>query len=817
MSVLRAAVLVCEDKEVWSDLGPIWARALFGAEGEEGDSGAQEVLVRHAGDDEEHLQQEGEAAGRLAAGPRQEVVFFNVVKRELPRKDLLFRSGQDGGIDLIVLTGSRHSVNDPDQAEWLGPLEDLVRLVVRERPAGFEERTLVRPRVIAGCFGAQVVAKALGGQVAKNPDSRFVFGAERIEPTPALGLMRWAPLGAGPMRVLESHGECVETLPPGSVHLASSPSCRNEMFFIPVLAPNVEPNAPGGVLALQSHPEFEIEHMLDRILPSIDAAGLVDARQASQGVASMDEGPLNDSRLLAMLRSFAWGETVSARVALDNSINSEHGNDSNQERLEHLVNGLREAFHAECRRLASSYEEALAAYRAKDPSTAAGEADANYATYSSESDKQRVACAEALLRGEAGLPDLLSGDFPQGHGDRATVIDSSKNLERLPFSDANRERFAMRGMHTMNILCVAATRVGALGRPLVFSGGADKLFCATDPATGRQAFGPFRCTAPVVGIKFRPKTTMTTTTTTTKNCEQPEALVICMDGKVNLLRTKASLADLVSQEGASTLSETGMELVPGSEIIKGHTKMATALAWSEDGAWFASAGRDHTVHVYQVGSQVGDDANAGASDRPIQHARTLQCADCPDALAFVECLGSLCLVVAVRGDYRLQYLCVERREDSATLPVGSVLKVNMNAKGDDFVSFSVLDMACAPGGLPILAVATDKSRIILFKAGSTQQFRNLYGHTCSEFSRSRIAWDPTGRYVVSNSETPVGIVVWDVATGEKVQELQGHAQSIRDVAVLDEDCAPFAGHVLTCSFDRSVQLFPPALESSKKG
>mmetsp|Transcript_4073 Transcript_4073/g.8778 ORF Transcript_4073/g.8778 Transcript_4073/m.8778 type:complete len:820 (+) Transcript_4073:87-2546(+) len=803
IKVLRVAVLVCEDTEEWNDLGSIWAKAIFGGSDltdlNEETQHNTPVQVRHGGQDNassllSHLHAKDQQEGLVSNNDSDkchsglnsvhEVIFFNAFERELPRKDLLFRSGQDGGIDVVIITGSRHSVNDPEQAEWVNTLEDLVRLLVKGRPNGTNETMLARPRIVAGCFGCQLVARALGGQVAPNPDGKFVFGAETIVPSPAMSLFPWAPIQANPMRILESHGECVESLPPGAVLLASSKSCKHEIFYVPVLAEGTSFGGSGGILAMQSHPEFELIHMFDRILPSIDAAGLLSAMEASTGISSMEEEPLDDDRLLGLIRSFIQGERIDIM---------KHFSTNDSPELLDIISSMRESFRDEIARVTSTYEATLANLRARSSLDGNDDGVDNvYNTYSQESDVNKYALAEALLRGEAKLPGALGSQFPPGLGHRAAMIHVNNTSLVPPFSDQNENVQTYSGIHSMNILCCAGAFFNSFQRPLLLSGAADKLLCIVDPSTGQMPVAPYVCSAPVLCIRIRP------------GFETGDhVLVACMDGKIEFLHivSKSAISKEESfkpdKQIANSSSNYGWASWESSDQIQNHGKMATALAWSIDGQWFATAGRDNKVHVYTF-NQTGD----------IVHSQTMQCADCPEALTFVPCFGSTCLAVAVRGEFRMQYLCVARVEPQATLPVGSIVRVNMNAKGDDFVSFTVLDMACAPGGVPILAVATDKSRIILFKAGSSQQLRNLYGHTCTEFSRSRIAWDPSGRFLISNSEGNSAIVVWDVVTGEKIQELHGHTQSVRDVAILNTNCGVLSYNVLSCSFDKTIQLHP---------
>lgn len=61
------------------------------------------------------------------------------------------------------------------------------------------------------------------------------------------------------MHLLESHGDCVTDLPQGATWLATSASCRNEMYLM-----------GRNILAMQSHPEFLYPSIIsDDILPDV--------------------------------------------------------------------------------------------------------------------------------------------------------------------------------------------------------------------------------------------------------------------------------------------------------------------------------------------------------------------------------------------------------------------------------------------------------------------------------------------------------------------------------------------------------------------
>ncbi|CAK9012556.1 Putative glutamine amidotransferase YLR126C [Durusdinium trenchii] len=735
---MRVAVVVCEDSPKWADLGDVWRDKLLRGQGE-GGTQADEVHV------------------------------FDATKGSLPRKEMLFRAGADGGFDGMVLTGSRWSANDEDKP-WIESLAELVRFVALERVE--DEAKIERPRIVASCFGCQLVAKALGGAVDKNTSGKFVFRAETVSPAAALQLFSWAPTELRPMKLFESHGEFVAELPLGAVHLASSPSCPNEMFFVPPLA-NGSETSQGGILAFQSHPEFDLEHMLDRLLPSLESKGLIDGAGAAEALASFDASPDSDE-LLLVIRRFLRFE--------DGPVNTPTTD---------TVMDLRKTFERELARIASQYEAEIARIQGGLPGPASrSKQDKAEARLFTSHDKEWQARAEAVLRGDATLPEVSTRTWEPGAGDRAAVAPGAVLLGKGKDSTTCT---TLAGVHVSNVL---GAQFGSVKLPdgtlktLTVSGGADKkvVLCdpsAKEPSSTNHPLSSVVLEAPVIRIAVRPKDERCTT------------IVAGMDGKVHLLAVDPS----------SNLQLKQCE-VPG---IKQHSKLCTAGAWSPCGMWFATASRDNSVNIYQT-----TEGPSGIAEASL--VSSLVCGDCPDALDFVHCFGALCLIIGVRNDFNLQYVVLHHlSEHEHSVAEGSVVKTNMNENGDDFVSFSVLDVAAAPGDLALVAVATDRSRIIIFRAGSAHQHRNLYGHNCSEYARSRISWHPSGQFLASNSESDLSIFVWDVVTGQAVFKLEGHKLSVRDVSfcgtgVLDPS---MRGCLVSTSFDRTIKVWKQLAENDE--
>lgn len=131
--------------------------------------------------------------------------------------------------------------------------------------------------------------------------------------------------------------------------------------------------------------------------------------------------------------------------------------------------------------------------------------------------------------------------------------------------------------------------------------------------------------------------------------------------------------------------------------------------------------------------------------------------------------------------------------------------LNMNANGDAFVSFNVMDIAFSPNGKYIL-LTTDKSRSIMLLRDTAVQVRNFYGATNDEYSQARGGWSRNGDVVYSTSQDNV-IVAWDVPSQREVGRLKAHSKLIRDF-----DAHPTRECLVSCSYDKTIRIWeaPPS-------
>ena len=136
------------------------------------------------------------------------------------------------GFSGLCFMGGPMSVNDP--LPWIEPVCALIRnAVARDVP------------VIGHCLGGQLISKALGGEVTRNPVREIGWGTA----SGADGAIahHWLGSFAGnPCTVFHWHGETF-SIPPGATRLLASTHCANQMFAL------------GTHLAMQCHVEMTPE------------------------------------------------------------------------------------------------------------------------------------------------------------------------------------------------------------------------------------------------------------------------------------------------------------------------------------------------------------------------------------------------------------------------------------------------------------------------------------------------------------------------------------------------------------------------------
>ena len=172
-------------------------------------------------------------------------------------------------VDGFIITGSKSSAYD--DKEWIRDLERLV-----------QELHARRKKMVGICFGHQVIARALGGTVAKS-DKGWGVGVNvyRVTELPVQGDDEVRGDALGVLKLVASHQDQVTVLPPGARNVVSNDHCVNAGFVM-----------SDHVLTLQGHPEFSAEYSEAIMAFRYDMIG---AERVAQGRASLvthqHEGP----------------------------------------------------------------------------------------------------------------------------------------------------------------------------------------------------------------------------------------------------------------------------------------------------------------------------------------------------------------------------------------------------------------------------------------------------------------------------------------------------------------------------------------------
>lgn len=155
------------------------------------------------------------------------------------------------------ITGSALSVYD--DIPWIHHLVDFTK-----------ELHLNRKKTIGICFGHQMVAHALGGQVIRSPKGWGV-GVRQFN---VVKKERWMSIEANQVSLLFSHQDQVIQLPREATLLASDDFCEFQMSQI-----------GDHILTLQGHPEFSVKFARDRLISQKD---FIEDKTYSRAMASYD-------------------------------------------------------------------------------------------------------------------------------------------------------------------------------------------------------------------------------------------------------------------------------------------------------------------------------------------------------------------------------------------------------------------------------------------------------------------------------------------------------------------------------------------------
>lgn len=158
----------------------------------------------------------------------------------------------------LVFMGGPMSVND--DLPWIAPVLELIRKAVAADVP-----------VLGHCLGGQLMSKALGGSVGRNPIKEIGWGEIEVADNPEA--RAWFEPDLKRFESFHWHGETF-TIPPGGVRIMGNRNCENQGFVV------------GKNLGMQCHVEMT-EQLIDSWCES--GAEEIAGSKASPAVQSAEQ------------------------------------------------------------------------------------------------------------------------------------------------------------------------------------------------------------------------------------------------------------------------------------------------------------------------------------------------------------------------------------------------------------------------------------------------------------------------------------------------------------------------------------------------
>ncbi|KAI1177918.1 putative class I glutamine amidotransferase [Nemania sp. FL0916] len=165
--------------------------------------------------------------------------FHDVVRDSTAYPDL-------ESIDAVLITGSKYDAFDGD--EWILRLTEFTKRCLNSG----------RIRVIGVCFGHQIIGRALGAKLGRNPRGWEVSVVEHELTDEGKRIF-----GMEKMSIHQMHRDAVLSAPAGVAQLARTDVCATQAMYV-----------PGQLISVQGHPEFT-EEMVRELLNARKSSGII--------------------------------------------------------------------------------------------------------------------------------------------------------------------------------------------------------------------------------------------------------------------------------------------------------------------------------------------------------------------------------------------------------------------------------------------------------------------------------------------------------------------------------------------------------------
>ena len=158
--------------------------------------------------------------------------------------------------DGYLITGSKLSVYD--DVQWIRDLEVFINLLHSKKKS-----------LLGVCFGHQLIAKALGGEVTKSKEG-WVLGLQKYT---FHNNFPWLENINEDIKLIHSHQDQVINLPEGTTLVASNELVPNAMYFV-----------EDHIMSIQGHPEFTNKYAYDVVCKRRDILGEERFKSAEQSL-----------------------------------------------------------------------------------------------------------------------------------------------------------------------------------------------------------------------------------------------------------------------------------------------------------------------------------------------------------------------------------------------------------------------------------------------------------------------------------------------------------------------------------------------------
>lgn len=257
-----------------------------------------------------------------------------------------------------------------------------------------------------------------------------------------------------------------------------------------------------------------------------------------------------------------------------------------------------------------------------------------------------------------------------------------------------------------------------------------------------------------------------------------------MDGSHALVRWSPPKSELLPSQQ-----------LPGEVLQRwsDHSKYVVRAEFSTTtGVYLATASYDRKVNIYRARDGY---RSVYCDEGAIPHYEKLHTARFDTIVESLCFIDDKTLVIAVRDNNHLYYMDISEQDEGDGAPaLVTDTRYNMNANGDDHVSFTAMHLSMSPPIVvdahhpdgPVtqrfLLVSTDQEsgRAILFQPHSAVQVQNFYGPRIDGYSQPRHCWHASGRYVFMTSDEDRAVWVFEVASGQCVRKLGGFKGELGD-------------------------------------